>query len=95
MGAAPTRTCIGCRGKFPKKTLLRFVQAPVGDLQADLTGKAPGRGAYICRAEACIHRGIVPKKLNTHLRANLSKEAVAMLKQTLLDLVRKEELEEV
>ncbi len=48
----PQRTCIGCRSVLAKKGLIRIVRSPEGVL-VDLTGKAPGRGAYIHGIRSC------------------------------------------
>ncbi len=49
----PTRTCVACRTARPKRELLRVVRTPAGDVAVDPTGKAPGRGAYVCHDPAC------------------------------------------
>jgi len=38
----------------PKKELIRIVRSPQGDIQIDLTGKKPGRGAYLCGQASCF-----------------------------------------
>ena len=95
MAAMPIRTCIGCRGKFPKKDLLRFVRAVAGNLQTDSTGKLPGRGAYVCQSQACINVTFKSQKINTHLRSNLSRQIIDSFKQELLNLVSHRNVEEV
>ena len=87
MAAMPIRTCIGCRGKFPKKDLLRFVRNTVGNLQTDLTGRLPGRGAYVCQSQACINITFKSQKINTHLRSNFSRQVIDSFRQELLSLV--------
>ena len=88
MAAIALRTCIGCRGKFPKKTLLRFVCHLDSHLQTDETGKFPGRGAYVCESQACITEAFKSyKRVNSLLRSNLSKEIVVQFKQELLNSV--------
>jgi len=39
---------------MPKKELIRIVRSPQGDIQIDLTGKKPGRGAYLCGKTSCF-----------------------------------------
>ena len=95
MAAVPIRTCIGCRGKFPKKDLLRFVRGAAGNLQTDLTGKLPGRGAYVCQSQACINITFKSQRINTHLRTNLSRQIIDSFKQELLNLVSHRNVEEV
>ena len=58
-GKIPLRMCIACREMKPKTELLRVVRNANGEIDADYSGKAPGRGAYICGAEDCR------KKLNS------------------------------
>lgn len=59
----PMRTCIVCRGVKPKNELVRIVKN--GDvIDADLTGKANGRGAYVCNDPECIKRLKKTRALN-------------------------------
>ena len=46
----PMRMCVACREMKSKKELIRIVRTPENEIKADLTGKASGRGAYICRS---------------------------------------------
>ena len=41
------RTCVVTKEKMPKNDLLRIVRTPEGLIEADLTGKKNGRGAYL------------------------------------------------
>lgn len=51
----PLRMCTGCGEMKPKKDLVRVVRGPDGgEIALDLTGKKPGRGAYICRSLTCL-----------------------------------------
>ena len=55
----PMRMCTGCGEMKPKKELVRVVKAPSngeqeGDISLDLTGRKPGRGAYVCRNVECL-----------------------------------------
>ena len=95
MAAMPIRTCIGCRGKFSKEDLLRFVRDAAGTLQTDPTGKLPGRGAYVCQSQACINITFKSQRINTHLRSNLSRQVIDSFKQELLSLVSHRNVEEV
>ena len=52
----PIRRCSGCGEGKPKKELVRVVRAADGAISLDLTGKKPGRGAYICPNPACLDR---------------------------------------
>ena len=59
----PMRTCIACRTCKPKRELVRIVKS--GDqIFADFTGKANGRGAYVCNDADCIAKLKKQKGLN-------------------------------
>ena len=49
----PMRTCAACRQVRPKRSMTRVVRGPDGTVAVDLTGKAAGRGTYICDDPAC------------------------------------------
>ena len=38
----------------PKKELVRVVKSPEGEVSLDLTGRKPGRGAYVCPRVDCL-----------------------------------------
>ena len=44
----PMRTCAACRQVRAKRSLTRIVRGPDGRVAVDPTGKAAGRGTYIC-----------------------------------------------
>ena len=61
----PLRKCSGCGEMKPKRELIRVVKAPdktdenggiveKGEISLDLTGKKPGRGAYVCKSAECL-----------------------------------------
>lgn len=52
----PMRQCLGCREMFPKRELIRVVRSPEGEIALDFKGKAPGRGAYLCKNPACLKK---------------------------------------
>jgi predicted RNA-binding protein YlxR (DUF448 family) len=59
----PMRTCIACRAEKPKKELVRVVKFN-DQIKLDLTGKANGRGAYVCNCKECIAKLKKGKMLN-------------------------------
>ena len=44
----PMRRCTGCGEMKEKKSLIRIVRTPEGEIKLDRTGKTNGRGAYLC-----------------------------------------------
>lgn len=59
----PMRQCTGCREMKEKRELIRVVRAPDGAVTLDFRGKAPGRGAYVCRDINCLKKAIKSKAL--------------------------------
>ncbi len=51
----PLRTCVACGTKTAKGSLVRIVAPRGGPVGLDLTGKAHGRGAYLCRTGDTDH----------------------------------------
>lgn len=70
----PMRKCLGCMQSYPKKELIRVVRTPEGEICVDLTGKKLGRGAYVCKSEACLKKAIKAKRLQTNLDSPISEE---------------------
>ena len=70
-----TRMCIVCRGLFNKKDLHRVVRTPAGEVLFDPTGKAAGRGAYICSDPECWKKCAKNHLLNKSFKTNVPQEA--------------------
>ncbi len=70
----PERTCVSCRETQAKRGLVRLVRATTeGDsrVTVDESGRAHGRGAYLCTRLECWQRalrtGAVARALNVQL----------------------------
>jgi predicted RNA-binding protein YlxR (DUF448 family) len=56
-----------------KRDLLRIVRTPEHALALDLTGKAPGRGAYLCKDMICWQGKPLSKDMLGHaLKASIT-----------------------
>jgi predicted RNA-binding protein YlxR (DUF448 family) len=75
----PLRICVGCRGKKPKKELVRIVRTPEGAVMLDPTGKKSGRGAYICPQKDCLQKALKGKRLEKNLEQTISQEVIDQL----------------
>ncbi len=64
----PLRVCAGCMEKQPKKSLVRIVRTPEGEVLLDETGKKSGRGVYICPSGTCLQKARKGKRLEKALR---------------------------
>jgi predicted RNA-binding protein YlxR (DUF448 family) len=69
-GRQPQRTCVVCRSTTAKRALHRIVRSPSGDVAYDPTGKAPGRGAYLCGQPACLETALKRRSLQRALKVS-------------------------
>ena len=79
----PMRQCLGCREMKPKKRLIRIVCSPEGTVTVDLTGRAPGRGAYICPDAACLKRAVKCRALSHAFSREIPPEVYETLEREL------------
>ena len=79
----PQRTCIICREVKDKRDLIRVVRTPAGSLIVDPTGKANGRGAYLCRQANCWEKSLQKQRLAQALKTTLTPEELAELQAQL------------
>ena len=75
----PQRTCLGCRTSKDKNELIRIVRSPEGAVFCDLTGKANGRGAYICPDSACLAKAVKSRALARALKVEIPEEVISRL----------------
>ncbi len=73
----PQRTCVGCREVLPKRNLIRLVRTDEG-VRIDLSGRMPGRGAYLHDQQSCWIRGM-KGTLAKALRTTISEQDLAAL----------------
>lgn len=79
----PQRTCMGCQAKKDKHELVRIVRSPEGEISIDMTGKKPGRGAYICPEQACLEKVMKSRRLERVLETSISQDVYNRLKEAL------------
>ena len=89
----PLRRCIVTREVLPKKSLIRFVVGPAGDLVPDISGKLPGRGLWV-KAERAVLASAVAKNVfakvgrqSVNVPADLVERTVVLLSHRCLDLI--------
>ncbi|WP_010292740.1 RNase P modulator RnpM [Clostridium senegalense] len=81
----PQRMCTGCMEMKDKKQLIRVVRNKEGEISIDMTGKKPGRGAYICKNIDCLEKAIKAKRLERNLEVNIDEEVFIKLKEEIND----------
>ena len=80
----PQRKCIVCQDRDSKKELMRIVKNKEGEIFLDPSGRANGRGAYICKDSECLKKAIKTKALNRAFKVEVSDEVY----EKLLALIR-------
>ena len=75
----PMRMCVGCREMKPKAELMRVVKPQEGECAIDRTGKASGRGAYVCENAECLKKAQKTRALERALEAKISDEVFEQL----------------
>ena len=76
--------CIGCQEMKPKKELIRVVKNSELTINVDLTGKAPGRGAYICKNIQCLEKAIKGKRLEKNFETKIDESVFQRLREELI-----------
>ena len=76
----PMRMCVSCREMRPKKELTRVVRTPEGAVVIDPTGRANGRGAYLCLKAACLDKAIKSRALERALETKIEPETYDTLR---------------
>lgn len=74
MKSVPQRTCIGCNEKKDKSEFIRIVKDNQNNISIDRTGKANGRGAYICDNIECLEKAIKSKKIEKSFKMNIDEK---------------------
>lgn len=77
----PIRKCVGCQERLEKRALIRLVRSPEGDYSIDLSGKKPGRGAYLCPKTSCLEKAIKNRGLERSFQTSIENEVIEILKK--------------
>ena len=77
----PLRMCSGCGQHLPKKELVRVVRSAEGELSVDLTGRKPGRGAYLCPKADCLRKARKSRRLERSLDCQIPDEVYQRLEE--------------
>ncbi len=67
----PLRQCAVCGAERPKRELLRVVRSPLGEVGVDRTGRASGRGVYLCPTPSCLREGARGRQLSKRLEVEV------------------------
>jgi len=79
----PLRKCTGCNEMKQKRELVRVVKSPQGEVSLDLTGRSPGRGAYVCRDAECLKKARKAKRLERAFKCAIPDEVYDLMNEEL------------
>ncbi|RKD24269.1 hypothetical protein BEP19_07655 [Ammoniphilus oxalaticus] len=82
----PLRKCVACQEMIPKQQLIRVARSPQGEVSMDPTGKAAGRGAYLCGNKDCFSLAKSRKALDRALNTAIPEEVYERLELEWIEL---------
>lgn len=74
----------------PKKELIR-ITGYEGEVKVDTTGRAKGRGVYICRSAECLRAAMKKNALRRNLEMEMSKDQETQLEAQLESMLMTDE----
>ena len=77
----PLRMCVGCGEMKNKNEMVRIVKNNEGEIFADPTSRAAGRGAYICKDTACCAKAAKAKRLDRAFSCRIPEEVYKALEE--------------
>lgn len=86
------RSCIACKMQDDKVNLYRIVRDSEGHVSFDASGRAAGRGAYVCSG-ACFEKARKSRRLQSSLRVSVSEEDYEAVARALRSAIAHEEEE--
>lgn len=81
----PLRRCVACRNGKPKGEMHRVVRYK-GAFILDGSGKAEGRGAYICKDAACLKSAVKAHRLDKAFKTKVPAEIYGVLEELSVNL---------
>ena len=79
----PMRKCVGCGEMKEKKDLIRVLKTPEDEILLDTTGRANGRGAYICANADCLKKAVKNKGLERSLKSQIPTDVLERMEKEL------------
>lgn len=75
----------GCNTKKSKNELIRIVKDKDGNINIDKTGRANGRGAYICDNIECLEKLFKSKRLEKTFEMRIDEKIYEDLRGVMID----------
>ena len=82
MNRPPMRRCVGCGVSKPKNELIRLVHYE-GKLSLDQSGRANGRGVYLCKNRDCLVNAYKRKGIQRSLKREIKPEDLKSVEEKL------------
>ncbi len=79
----PMRKCVGCGEMKEKKELIRVIKTPEDEILLDVSGRANGRGAYICKSAECLKKAVKNKGLERSLKSKIPTDVLERMEKEL------------
>lgn len=80
----PLRQCTGCGEMKDKRNMLRVVKTKENEFFLDKTGKANGRGAYLCDSSECLEKSLknhgLERSFKTKIPTNIAQDLKEAMK---------------
>lgn len=81
----PLRRCTGCGEMKDKREMMRVVKTKENEFFLDESGKANGRGAYICNSKNCLELACKNKGLERSFKTKIPQETYESLKEAMVE----------
>jgi len=81
----PLRKCVATGEMLPKKEMIRVVRSKEGEVSVDVSGKKPGRGAYVSKSEEAIEiarkKNVLGHQLDVKIPEEIYDELILMIRR--------------
>ena len=79
----PLRKCLASGEMKPKKEMLRVVRSKEGEVSVDITGKKPGRGAYVSKNREAVleakQKNLFASQLQAEVKPEIYDEIISII----------------
>ncbi|MEB2298077.1 YlxR family protein [Lysinibacillus xylanilyticus] len=81
----PLRKCVATGEMLTKKEMIRVVRSKEGEVSVDVSGKKPGRGAYVSKSEEAIEiarkKNVLGHQLDVKIPEEIYDELILMIRR--------------
>ncbi|MGE7997315.1 RNase P modulator RnpM [Lysinibacillus sp. NPDC093190] len=81
----PLRKCVATGEMLPKKEMVRVVRTKEGEVSVDISGKKPGRGAYVSKSEEAIEiarkKNVLGHQLDIKIPEEIYDELILLIRR--------------